>query len=117
MTKIKDVITDKQLSKLNDQDRVYVLENYESYIQRKPFKITYHKKEIFYGDIKDIVTDKQCDLSFLEGSVIKKVGFHKKASEGGLAIVYEKNRQDNIVVLGFTELGMWIYANFQKSKN
>lgn len=107
---LKDVITDNQLDKLNEQDIQTVLKDYEV-TRSETGETIYIKKSVFYGNPEDIATDKTCDLSFLEGAIIKKTGFHAKACEGGLTIVYEKNGEDNILVLGFTELGMWIYAN------
>ena len=74
-------------------------------------------KELHYDNPDDIVLDPVCNLDFLKGAVIDKIGFHKKAKEGGLAIVYSKGGEQKTVVLGFTELGMWIYANCKtKSK-
>lgn len=111
---LKDEIKNEELDDLKEKDRQTILNEYEYTVKTDPFEINYINKNIHFGDIEDIITDQNCDLSFLDGAIIKKIGFHKKASEGGLTIWYEKNKQNKIVVLGFTELGMWIHANVEK---
>jgi len=57
------------------------------------------------------------DLKYLIGKEIVNIGFPKESKdlEGGLCIDYKNGKNedgsDNItrMVLGFTELGMWIY--------
>jgi hypothetical protein len=104
---MKDVISEKAHQKLDAAEQA----NYEAVVRLDPFKISYVTKTKHYGDPNDIIKDKTCDLDFLNGATIQKVGFHKNADEGGLAIEYTKNGESKVVVLGFTELGMWVYAN------
>lgn len=63
---------------------------------------------------KDLIKDKNCDLDFLIGKTICDIGFFRGV-EGGLAIDYKENNKENRVILGFTELGMWIQHNGPKS--
>jgi hypothetical protein len=105
---MKKTLSDEEFLKLSQEEAKL----YEFVVTTKPsFRIKHVLKDFYYGNVKDIVPDKFCDLSFLEGCKIKKIGFHKKAKEGGLSLVYEKNGKERIVVLGFTELGMWVYAD------
>jgi hypothetical protein len=49
------------------------------------------------------------DLSFLEGKKIVGTGFVRGVKvEGGLAFDYQEGKTVKRVVLGFTDLGMWI---------
>ena len=44
----------------------------------------------------------------LLGAKILDIGFHPKSEEGGFGIDYEKYGIKKRIVLGFTELGMWV---------
>jgi hypothetical protein len=113
---MKNIITEKELKKLPNAEAQIVVDEYEYVVTQEgdKFSASYIRKDVYYGDSEDIVPDKSCDLSFLEGALITKIGFHKKANEGGLAIEYKKNGNSKIAVLGFTELGMWVSADVQK---
>jgi hypothetical protein len=116
---MKDILTQKEFDEMSYEDAMNVIANTHEYEHNdNPEKIRYIKKEVYFSDPNDLVVDQKCDLSFLEGSTINKVGFHKKAQEGGLGINYtNKNGEEKILVLGFTELGMWIYANADIKKD
>ena len=109
--KVKDIMTDKEFDKLSYKESMNVINTHELIFDRDKNESKYIKKEIYYANKEDVIIDDKCDLSFLENAIINKVGFHNKAQEGGLSIVYTKDGEEKIVVLGFTELGMWIYAN------
>jgi hypothetical protein len=105
----KDRLTSEE-AKLIGLDVLY--KNYE-YVSNDD---SWVRKSSLFGNPEDIVQDRTCDLSFLEGGKVIKTGFHTNANEGGLAIVYEKDGEEMIAVLGFTELGMWVYSNTKTNK-
>lgn len=47
-------------------------------------------------------------LEDLVGAKVIGVGFHPAAKEGGLTIDYEKKGVVKRMVLGYTDLGMWV---------
>lgn len=57
--------------------------------------------------LQKLMKDDRCDLDFLKGKTIKDIGF-VSGVEGGLAIDYMNKGIDYRVILGFTELGMWV---------
>lgn len=69
------------------------------------------KKDEYYGDISDVFDDTNCDLRKLEGATILRIGMHRKSTEGGLTIWYEKDYKLGMVVLGFNDLGIWFDAD------
>lgn len=65
------------------------------------------KKDKRFGKLNHL--DEDClKLTGLIGKTIIDVGFIKDVCEGGLAIDYEEKGKHKRVILGFTELGMWV---------
>ena len=46
---------------------------------------------------------------YLEGSKIIKMIGSTEGLEGGLVIVFEKNWKVGIYIMGYTEIGKWVY--------
>jgi hypothetical protein len=65
-------------------------------------------------DLKQLIPELSEDFANLKGAVIQNVGFDEQCSEGGLGIDYIKDGIESRLVLGFNNLGMWVYNNTQK---
>lgn len=48
------------------------------------------------------------ELDSLVGATVLDVGFHPLMDEGGLTIDYSKDGEIRRIVLGYTELGLWV---------
>lgn len=53
---------------------------------------------------------------YLEGSKITKMIGSTEGLEGGLVIVFEKNWKAGIYIMGYTEIGKWVY-HFEHGEN
>jgi len=56
------------------------------------------------------------NLDLLVGGKVTDVGFHPSAKEGGLTIDFERDGKPMRIVLGYTELGMWVYWAGERKK-
>jgi hypothetical protein len=49
------------------------------------------------------------EFEILEGSTIKEMYVDDGGWEGGLVIVFNKKEEKGLFILGYTELGEWVY--------
>jgi hypothetical protein len=59
-------------------------------------------------------TETDEELEKIIGCEIVNVGFHPRQSEGGLTLEYKKDNKIMRIVLGYTELGLWIAWHGEK---
>ena len=65
------------------------------------------------SDLKQLIDKKIVDIGLI-GSEDNKGGLNADYVEGGLIVDYEDNDKIKRIVLGFTELGMWIHWQGEK---